>query len=118
MKARWLVLPALLGLGALGVSLQPSAHAPAAAEAVRPAASEAAGPAAVEGSIKALHLIRPPRPEPVPDFTVPLQGGKTFRLSEQRGRAVFVNFWATWCPPCREEMPTMERLWRTRRSRS
>jgi peroxiredoxin len=36
--------------------------------------------------------------------------GKTHRLADYRGRAVLVNFWATWCQPCREEMPSFERL--------
>jgi len=36
--------------------------------------------------------------------------GKTHNLSDYRGRAVLVNFWATWCEPCREEMPSIERL--------
>ena len=36
--------------------------------------------------------------------------GKTHRLADYRGRAVLVNFWATWCEPCREEMPSFERL--------
>src|SRR5581483_760670 len=42
----------------------------------------------------------------------PLVRGGHFRLAEHRGRPVFINFWATWCAPCREEMPAMERLWR------
>jgi len=36
--------------------------------------------------------------------------GKTHRLADYRGKAVLVNFWATWCAPCREEMPSIERL--------
>lgn len=36
--------------------------------------------------------------------------GKPVRLEEYRGRVVFLNFWATWCPPCREEMPNIERI--------
>jgi len=46
-----------------------------------------------------------------PDFTLPDSDGKKVKLSALRGKIVVLNFWATWCPPCREEMPSMEALW-------
>jgi peroxiredoxin len=46
-----------------------------------------------------------------PDFTLPSVGGPNLRLQEQRGRVVMVNFWATWCGPCREEVPHLSRLY-------
>lgn len=52
-----------------------------------------------------------------PDFTLRTLAGERVRLSELRGKVVFLNFWATWCPPCREEMPSMERLHRHFRNR-
>lgn len=45
-----------------------------------------------------------------PDFTLSDLNGQSVSLSDYRGKVVFLNFWATWCPPCREEMPAMERL--------
>ncbi len=46
------------------------------------------------------------------DFTLTELGGKKWTLKEQRGKVVVVNFWATWCPPCRTEMPDLETLYK------
>ncbi|GMV05141.1 MAG: hypothetical protein AMXMBFR53_14200 [Gemmatimonadota bacterium] len=48
---------------------------------------------------------------PAPDFTVNDMAGETVRLSDYRGKVVLVNIWATWCAPCRQEMPSMQRLY-------
>jgi peroxiredoxin len=48
-------------------------------------------------------LIRPG--QPAPDFGLPTLGGETVRLSDLKGQVVLVNLWATWCPPCKAEMP-------------
>lgn len=51
-------------------------------------------------------------PELAPDFAVTDLEGRAVRLSAYRGKVVLLNVWTTWCPPCREEMPSMERLHR------
>lgn len=48
---------------------------------------------------------------PAPDFTLVDQYGNTHTLSDYRGKIVFLNFWATWCPPCRAEMPDIQALY-------
>jgi peroxiredoxin len=48
--------------------------------------------------------------EPAPDFVLESIGGDNIRLSDFRGKVVLLNFWATWCPPCRAEMPSLESL--------
>lgn len=47
-----------------------------------------------------------------PDFSAQTLQGKPVALHDLRGQVVLLNIWATWCPPCREEMPSMERLYR------
>jgi len=53
--------------------------------------------------------------EAAPGLVVPEVGGQTFDLSTLRGKVVILNFWATWCAPCREEMPALEAFYRRHR---
>ncbi|SHJ91651.1 Peroxiredoxin [Malonomonas rubra DSM 5091] len=61
-----------------------------------------------------IYFNMPPAPavagDIAPDFTLEDTEGNKVTLSSLRGKVVMVNFWATWCPPCKEEMPSMERL--------
>lgn len=68
--------------------------------------------AADRGFLQALGLQAPGGRVEAPDFLLASLGGGTLRLRDLRGKVVFLNFWATWCVPCRTEMPDMERLFR------
>ena len=48
-----------------------------------------------------------------PDFTLQTLEGKKVKLSDYRGKKVILNFWATWCPPCKEEIPHMEKYYKS-----
>lgn len=61
---------------------------------------------------KKLGIERPEKKIVAPDFTVEDLSGRRWSLREMRGKVIFLNFWATWCIPCRDEMPTMEKLHR------
>lgn len=55
---------------------------------------------------------------PTPDFTLASLDGKKMSLKDFRGKLVFLNFWASWCVPCREEMPAMEKLYQEYKDRN
>lgn len=53
--------------------------------------------------------------ETAPDFSLPGINSEEVKLSDYRGKKVFLNFWATWCPPCRAEMPDIQRFYEERK---
>lgn len=82
-----------------------TARPQAAAVQTREALVQATGtPAAVLGSAVRVGAA-------APDFSLPGLTGESIRLSDLRGQVVLVNFWTTWCPPCREEMPALQQVY-------
>jgi len=92
-KARWLLLHVVVVLLTLAAEL--------------PAQSKAT--ASADDLLKSIGMTKPALAK-APDFTLRDTGGGTVSLSGYRGNLVLLNFWATWCGPCREEMPSMEQL--------
>ena len=76
-------------------------------------------------AVMGIYLVRTTYPsidlaapsQPVPDFEAPTLRGIPFRLSAHRGEVLVLNVWATWCPPCRLEMPGLSKLQRQYRGR-
>ena len=101
-RAPWLLLGAGLLIGlALGLIVFYGLPAlSAAGRAAPPGPAGTSAPAPVVGA-------------PAPDFTLQDTGGAAVSLSGQKGKVVLVNFWATWCGPCRLEMPAMQQRYST-----
>lgn len=74
-------------------------------------------PVLAEDPVAALSLIRPKPAKDAPAFEIGTPDDGVVRLADFKGKVVFLNFWATWCDPCREEMPSMERLYRAYKDR-
>jgi len=53
----------------------------------------------------------PPVGKPAPDFAAKSDSGRNVRLSELRGQVVLINFWASWCSPCRQELPLLSKIY-------
>lgn len=71
----------------------------------------------VVGVTLARRNLSQPTSGPAPDFTMTTFDGSPFRLSDQRGKVVIVNFWASWCGPCRDEAPILQSVWERYRDR-
>ena len=72
----------------------------------------------VKPLLQAAGLAPAPTPTAAADFELPDHRGNVLHLGAQRGKVVFINFWATWCPPCIHEMPMMEQLYQSLRQQS
>jgi thiol-disulfide isomerase/thioredoxin len=55
-------------------------------------------------------FVKKPEPQPLPDITFQDTNGNDVKLSSFKGKTILLNLWATWCQPCREEMPALNRL--------
>ena len=96
-------------------SAEETAEAPAAAESAEKAAEAPAGDTEPPAPAKAPEAGLPEgnaAGQRLPDFTLTQTDGAVFRLQAYRGKAVFINLWATWCDPCLREMPYFDRLQR------
>lgn len=67
--------------------------------------------ASAEGQIIPNHNPAPRRGFLAPDFNLVSLNGNQVQLSDYRGQSVMINFWASWCPPCRAEMPTFQKIY-------
>lgn len=104
--SRLTALIAVTGIAVLAVSLtmayrESSRHTSAASSLVSPNAGN-------QSALFTLNIHQQPRT--LPDFRFTDENGRAMTLQDFRGRIVLVNVWATWCPPCRKEMPTLDRL--------
>jgi thiol-disulfide isomerase/thioredoxin len=101
-------LAAVAGFGAVYLVLPRSDNATPQETAAASPPSEPA--ATTKGSGKMVAFVKKAAPQELPDITFTDGEGKDLKLSDFKGRTVLLNLWATWCAPCRQEMPALDRL--------
>lgn len=103
---------ALVGFGAVYVTIGRSDKVPSPDPAAKIAAAAPAG-AAAPGKLNVGQMtafVFKKTPEPLPEVSFTDAGGKPMTLADFKGRTVLLNLWATWCGPCRKEMPDLDKL--------
>jgi peroxiredoxin len=113
-----LVLALVAGLAGLAIGLAASrTEQPRAVKAMAPSTSSAsyvlaASKAEPAATSPQSHVVRfASHPQPMPAFLVTDLDGNPVSTAAWKGKVVFINFWATWCPPCRKEIPDLETLY-------
>lgn len=103
----------LVALGGVAFAVRASDGDGAPQAVVTPAPDATATP---EVQLGALDSQAPIVGQPAPDFVLRDGDGELVRLSDLRGKVVFVNFWATWCRPCRQELPDIQAIYDEKRA--
>ena len=106
-----LALAAAVGFAAVYVIMGgPDSTAQKGAGAENTASRDTAAAPSAAATGKMAAFVRKKTAEPLPDITFNDASGKTLTLADFKGKVILLNLWATWCAPCREEMPALDRL--------
>jgi thiol-disulfide isomerase/thioredoxin len=106
------LLAAIAGFGTIYLSFSPSDNGrlPGASKGMRQAGTATSGPLAGLNKGAMAAFVVKGEPEALPDVTFAGPDGGEKKLSDRKGKVVLLNLWATWCIPCREEMPMLDKL--------
>ena len=106
-----LALSAIAGFAAVYVTMAPRDNAAIEkSQEAAPAPTQSAEPATAKPAGQMAAFVHKKSPEPLPEITFNDAAGKALTLADFKGKVVLLNLWATWCAPCREEMPALDRL--------